>query len=432
MATSQSDQNYGGGGGSIFGKQILLLAMVVVGGILVYNTFFSGSGGGLGLFGGGGGREVQLTYVPNDFKPSLNEEATLKILSDPAKYRKEFDDMVYNFNLSLLYHVANRMGMPDSLKRRLEPAYKQHHNYLEALYYEDFLALKDSSATLYETWYNDNTNQAVEIFNEVAGKYTCFFVTQVMATLIETEGGRLMARGKKVGTPCAIAINEGLRPMVDRLEKRAAIYDFSASRGLLKEKVRKGIAELATYEIRSRLGIDRKLQYKIFGFAISETNIQVEAISVIKAGFKLDRYFDVTLSPSKNTVFVTLPEPSIVSHEVFPRVDKLDVGYLAGINSEEMNTNFNELRREFRQDALVNEKILEKAKGRADSVMQLLLGPTVRAMGRNYKLEVRYRESPEVLDANERLRRAESPTPVEEPPIKDPQPVEKPKEFIPQ
>jgi hypothetical protein len=97
-----------------------------------------------------------------------------------------------------------------------------------------------------------------------------------------------------------------------------------------------------------------------------------------------------------------------------------------------MNTNFNELRREFRQDALVNEKILEKAKGRADSVMQLLLGPTVRAMGRNYKLEVRYRESPEVLDANERLRRAESPTPVEEPPIKDPQPVEKPKEFIPQ
>jgi hypothetical protein len=411
MATHQPDGGYDSGGAAM-GKQLLMLALLVVLAILVYQTFFA-DGDFSNPFSKG--KEMRLTYMPSDFKPSLDEEATLRILSSPEQYKKEFDDLVYNFNLSLLYHVANRMGLPDSLKRQLEPAYRKHHEYLKDLYYNDFVALKDTTGSMYETWYNDNANQAVQVFNEVAGKYTCFFVTQIMATLIKADGGRLLAKGKKVETPCGIAINEGLRPMVDRLQKKAAIYDFSASRGFLKDRVRKGIAELATYELRSRMGIDRTLQYKIFGFSISETNVQVEAISVIKAGFKLDQYFDVTFNPNKGLVYVTLPEPQIVSHEVYPRVDKLDVGFLSGIDKEELNTNFNELRRQFRQDALENEGVLDKARMRADSVMQLILGPTVKSMGRNYKLEVRYRNMPQMLDEDELRRRGEQKAPATEP-----------------
>jgi hypothetical protein len=297
------------------------------------------------------------------------------------------------------------MALPDSLKRRLEPEYRKHHDYLKSLYFNDFVALKDTTAGMYETWYNDNTNQAVQIFNEVAGKYTCFFVTQIMATLIKAESGRVMAKGKNVETPCGIAINEGLNPMVMRLRKRAEIVDFSASRGLLKDKVRQGVTELATYELRSRLGIDKTLQYKLLGFSISETDIRVEAISVIKAGFKLDQYFDVTFSPSKGIVYVKLPQPTILSHEVYPRVDKLDVGFLAGINEKDMNERFNELRREFRRDAIENEKVLDKAKMRADSAMQLIMGPVIKSINRKYKLQVRFEDVVQPQTEDERLRR---------------------------
>jgi hypothetical protein len=385
------------GGGGLAAKQILLLILVVVAGYLIYNTFF-----GDGLFSGifQSPKEVKLTYMESGFQPNLDEEATLRILSNPEMYKKEFNDLVYNFNISLLYHVANRMALPDSLKRRLEPEYKVHHAYLSDLYYKDFIVLKDTSATLYENWYNDNANSAVQLFNEVAGKYTCFFVTQIMATLLKANGGRLMAKGKDVESPCGIALQEGLHPMVERLRKKAEIIDFSASRGLLKEKVRKGIAELATYELRSKMAIDKTLQYKIFGFSVSETDLRVEAISVIKAGFKLDEYFDVTFSPKKGIIYVTLPPPSIVSHEVYPRVDKLDVGFLAGITGEEMNRNFNELRRQFRQEALEDEKILQKAEARADSVMQLMMGPMVRSINRNYKLQVRFQQSSAPVEEN--------------------------------
>lgn len=407
MSTQQTDGAYTppeGGGGSILGKQLFLLVLVCIGGFVVYRMF-SGDGGISGFFQSP--KEVRLTYVQSDFQPNLDEEATLRILSQPEQYHKEFDQMVYDFNVSLLYHIANRMALPDSLKRRLEPEYQKQHDYLKSMYYNDFVALKDTTAGMYENWYNDNANMAVQIFNEVAGKYTCFFVTQIMATLIKSNNGAIMAKGRKIDTPCGIALAEGLQPMVERLRKKAEIIDFSASRGLLKEKVRKGIAELATYELRSRLAIDKTLQYKIFGLSVSETDLRVEAISVIKAGFKLDNYFDVTFSPKKGIIYVTLPPPTIVSHEVYPRVDKLEVGWLAGINGDEMNRNFNDLRRQFRSDAIDNEKVLDKAKARADSVMQLMMGPMVKSINRNYKLQVRFQDVQEQITEDERRRRGE-------------------------
>ncbi|MCC6462867.1 MAG: DUF4230 domain-containing protein [Saprospiraceae bacterium] len=427
MATHQPDApRPQQGSGVIFGRQILLLALICVAGIMIYKTC---SGGGLLSNFFQSPKGVQLTYVPSDFQPNLDEAATLQILSEPEKYHKEFDDLVYNFNVSLLYHVSNRMNLPDSLKRRLEPEYRKHHEYLKNLYYSDFVALKDTTANLYETWYNDNSNQAVQLFNEVAGKYTCFFVTQIMATLLKANGGRLLAKGKDVDNPCGIALSEGLRPMVERLQARAAIMDFSASRGLLKDKVRKGIAELGTYELRSRLGLDKTLSYKIFGISVSETDIRVEAISVVKAGFKLDQQFDVTFSPKKGIVYVTLPPPTILSHEVYPKVDKLDVGFLAGISGEEMNKNFNDLRRQFRQDALENEHVLEKAKARADTVMQLMLGPVVKGLGRKYKLELRFQNGPEMpLTDDELRRRGEADKPKQSPTPAD----QKKNKFIPQ
>lgn len=426
MATHQADGAYSppeedGGGG--LGKQLILIALLTIAAIVGYKAFFSGGGSLSNFFQEP--KEVKMTYVPSDFNPNLDEEKTLRILSQPEEYREEFDRLVYDFNMALLYHVANRMALPDSLKRRLEPEYKRHHTYLKNLYFNDFVTLKDTTANLYETWYNDNTNQAVQLFNEVAGKYTCFFVTQIMSTLLRVNGGKFYAKGKDVGTPCDIAIHEALQPMADRLRKKAEIMDFSASRGLLKEKVRKGIAELATYELRSRMGIDKTLQYKIFGYSVSSTDIRVEAISVVKAGFKLDQYFDVTLSPKRGTLNIKLPEPVILSHEVYPRVDKLDVGFLAGINENDMNERFNELRRQFRQEALENEHVLEKAKMRADSVMQLMFGPIAKSINRNYKVQVVFQNVETEMTEDELRRRGEDgKTP---PKVSSPSPVDAPR-----
>ena len=109
--------------------------------------------------------------------------------------------------------------------------------------------------------------------------------------------------------------------------------------------------------------------------------------------------------------WVKLPPPTILSHEVYPRVDKLDVGFLSGIDEKDMNERFNELRRESRRDAIENEKVLDKAKMRADSVMQLMLGPVVKSINRKYTLQVRFENVAEVMTEEEWRRRGETGTP---------------------
>jgi hypothetical protein len=58
-----------------------------------------------------------------------------------------------------------------------------------------------------------------------------------------------------------------------------------------------------------------------------------------------------------------------------------------------MNANFNELRRTFRKEAIEDEKVLDKARLRADSVLQLLIGPMVSSLNPRYKIEIRYQQT---------------------------------------
>ncbi len=339
-------------------------------------------------------KEMQINYIPAEFDYQLEEENALAILSNPHRYRREFDQLVYDFNLSLLYHVANRMALPDSLKMQLNTEYDKHHDYLKGLYFKDFVSIRDTSANLYEAWYDNNGTGAVEVLNEVASKYTCFLVNHVITTLLQADGGKLIVKGKKVDTPCGIAMTEGLRPMIKRLQERAAIDDFSRSKGLIEEKVEKIIAELATMEVRDKKAISKQLQTKIWGYSVSSTDIEVSAISLLKVGFKLDSYFDIHLSPKSKLVTITLPNPSILSHEVYPKIDKLDIGWLREVGELDLNKNFNMLRAEFRRDAM-DSKVFERSQEQAVELMNLLFKPVVAGLNPRYKLKVRFKSIPD-------------------------------------
>ena len=79
-----------------------------------------------------------------------------------------------------------------------------------------------------------------------------------------------------------------------------------------------------------------KTKARLFGNSlinerISSTDIEVSAISILKVGFKIDQYFDLKLNTKNKIVTVTLPEPTVLSHEVYPRIDKLDIGWFREI-----------------------------------------------------------------------------------------------------
>ena len=336
-------------------------------------------------------KDIQVNYVPKEYHFEIDEENPLAILTNPQRYRREFNDLVYKLNMSILHHVAQRMGLPDSLLQEVEPLYQQHHDYLKNLYYNDFLALRDSSANFYETWYENNYTSASDALHEVASKYTCFLVNHVIMSMVESTGGKIKVVGKKIDTPCAIAMSEALRPVLKRLQERAAIDDFAKSKGLLEEKVERMISELATVELRDKKGLSKQMQTKIWGVAVSQTDVEISAVSILKVGFKLDDYFKVNINDKRKTLTITLAEPTVLSHEVYPKVDKLEIGWMRELNNEDFNKNFNILRREFRREALES-GILNKAKEQSKEIMNLFFTPVIQQLGKGYKLKVKFKK----------------------------------------
>jgi len=258
------------------GKLIVYTTIISVGAWFFYNYYQNNISDYTAI-----PKEMQISYVPSDFNYEVDEEVALAVLSNPHRYRREFNELISNFNLSLLHHVANRMDMPDSLKIHLQEEYDQHHAYLKQMYFNDFITIRDTTSNLYEAWYNNEQTSAVEVMNEVASKYSCFLVNHVIMTLLDSTNGQFMAKGRKVDTPCGIAMTEALRPLIKRLQDRAAVADFSRAKGLMEEKVERVIAELATMEVRDKKGITKQMQTKIWGISVSSTDIEVSAISLL-------------------------------------------------------------------------------------------------------------------------------------------------------
>lgn len=338
--------------------------------------------------------EYELQYMPADFKVKINPEDALRILQNPRRYRRELNQLIYDINTDILNHVSNRMGLNDSLRVEVLREYERQHPELAELYYKDFIRMRDSTAAVYEVWYEEGGGKLIEVFEEVASNYTCFMVNKVMAAVIRTRNGNILAKGADVENPCKIATGEALRPMMARMAERAAIDDFSKSKGLFKEKVENVIGELATIEIRDKKGINKQLQTSIWGMNVSETDVEITAISILKVGFRLSDYFEVQLDEGSKTVYITLPEPVILSHEVLPKIEKLDIGWMRELESVNINEGVNSLREAFRAEALES-NVMARAKVQAQELMSTMFQPVVRGIGSDFKIEVRFDRAPD-------------------------------------
>lgn len=336
-------------------------------------------------------KEVLVNYVPADFHFQLDEEYALGVLTHPVRYQREFDEMVRDINEALLAYTSRRMGLPDSIQQQVIIEYQNHHDYLSSLYLQDFLALVDSTSSLPDLWYENKYSGATDMFREVASKYTCFLTSHVISTAMETSSGRLVATGSDINSPCGVALQEALNPMMDRLRERAAIADFAESRGLIQEKAERLLSELATLEIKDKKGLNKQLQTEVFGFPISTTDITITAISILKVGFDLSDEFQLNLYPAEKVMVLTLPEPKVVSHEVYPKLENLSIGWLRELSEEDLNRSINVLRAEFRREAMES-GAMEKAKSQAEEIMQNLFAPMFANIDPSMNVRVQFQQ----------------------------------------
>ncbi|MBL7818617.1 MAG: DUF4230 domain-containing protein [Saprospiraceae bacterium] len=386
-----------------FGKKLLLFTLLCAAGFLLFKAF-NGDEEVVSTIP----RAMQVTYVPSDFKMQLDNQKTLEILSNPQRYKNEFDQLILDFNTNLVVHVANRMNLTQPQKAAAVNEYRKMHPSIRQMYFNDFISLGDSTNKTYQTWYENESSNAVDLLNEVASKYTCFFITNIIGTILKTQDGKLAVNGKAIETPCGIALTEGLRPLVKRLQETAAIRDFSRAHNLMKERVERAITELAVMEVKDKKGIRIQNASKLLGYNVSTTELEIVAMSIMKVGFNLQNYFSINVDDRNKTVIVTLPQPQILSHEVYPKVENLDIGLMRDLTSQDFNDNVNKLRQAFREDAMKSD-IFTKSQVRAQEVMNMMLQPMVRNINKSYKIAVQF-QNPKSMDYDINQQQSKSQT----------------------
>lgn len=382
-------------------KVLLIVLFISLVGIVLLNLF-SGDESGSGR-GSGAPKEFQVNYRPANFAVNLDEREAIAILSNPGKYPEAFDKLVFQMNAALIRHVASRMGLqPEQTEAMLVTYRSDFHNQIKDWYYRDFIAAIDTTSSVYQSWYENHADNAVEKIHIIASKYTCFLIQQLLSEVLNTEAGKFYARGTKAEDPCGIALTEALQPMIKELEERAAIEDFGRSKGMLEEKVSRVIAELATFEQRDKKGLSQQLQTRFLGFSVSSTAIEISALSIIKAGFKLDQQFELTLNEQSKVVNIVLGEPVILSHEVYPKIDKMDIGWMRELENLDLNRNINLLREEFRREAIQDDAVLDQAKQHAIELLNTMFLPLVQAFDSRFTLKITFRQ-PLDLSADSKL-----------------------------
>jgi len=378
------------------GKKILIIKILMVilfvslAGILVLNLFFKeGSGGRLG--GSSVPKEFLVAYRPANFKVDLDEREAIVVLSNPEKYPEAFDKLVFQMNAALIRHVGNRMGLTATQIEAMLVTYRNNfHTQLKDWYFRDFIAAVDTTSHLYQSWYENQAHNAVEKIHIVASKYTCFLMQQLLSEVLQTEAGKFYAKGTTPEDPCGIALTEALQPMMRELEERAAIDDFGRSKGMLEEKVSRVIAELATFEQRDKKGLSQQLQTRFLGMSVSSTDIEISALSIIKTGFKLDQQFELNLNEQSRVVNIVLGEPVVLSHEVYPKIEKMDIGWMRELENMDLNRNINLLREEFRREAIQEDQVLEQAKQQAIELLNTMFLPLIQAFDSRFTLKITF------------------------------------------
>jgi hypothetical protein len=88
-----------------------------------------------------------------------------------------------------------------------------------------------------------------------------------------------------------------------------------------------------------------------------------------------------------------MPNPVILSHEVYPKVEGLDIGWLREVSPDDFNKNVNDLRKAFRDDA-TNSDAFEKSKERAKTLLNTMLLPMVQGVSKDYKSKINFKAAP--------------------------------------
>ena len=334
----------------------------------------------------------QKPFQPKlDYERITNAVAKVGDANNPKDYRV-FSQSVKQIHGTILEFLSEKLGLTEEEQQSVLEHYNEYHEGFAGDYYKQLTKLNKSTFSDKEkSFVTYDTVQSVGNLSSILSSNICNLAGFIL-TLATTQSKYSSPMGMFLGKPCQFLLSKALNPIVRELKRLAVIKDLTVSKISLRKHIREMIVEMGTVKDSFRTVIDEEYILKLILGLESRANFSLHVKSIVKAGFKLDKFFKLEFDHETKEIVLTLPEPEILSNEIDARVMDMENGWFVKIDKDKINR-VNRKARQWSYDVAIESGILKNAKKNAGIILKTIFQPIVMAMDPDYKISIRFKSS---------------------------------------
>ncbi|MCE7993380.1 MAG: hypothetical protein HEP71_15445 [Roseivirga sp.] len=323
--------------------------------------------------------------ISGQFKPSVDKVAIVNSLAEitsdgPGRDSPGLEDNFKKINKQFISYLANTYYLSNQERELLLQRYDASHTDIYRASFEDFVDLNNETFIEdEEVLFTQNNFTSVSNFEGVLGKGACLAMGLFTGSVVDVPVNSLFLSVAKENF-CETIATAAFLPLIEELKRQAIIKDYEQSTIRIKSQIQRLVAELATSEVKKQTTVEKDFVTKVDWLITTTTSwadVDIDATSVTKAGFKLQEYFELVFDHEHKVIEVHLGKPQILSHEVNYQARNLDDGWAVSIKPEMVNQVINEARDILYDHALNNSNLLDKSWENAQVVIKTIFQPIV-------------------------------------------------------
>lgn len=334
--------------------------------------------------------------ISGQFKPKIDKVAIVnsvaQIRSDnPTRDSTDLEDSFKEINKQFISFLASSYNLSSQEKQLIMQRYDEKHSQIYRTSFEELVDLNDRTFIEdEEVLFTQNNFASVSNFEGVLGKGACLAMGLFTGVAVDVPVNSLFLSVAKENFCEAIAVPAFL-PLVEELKRQAIIKDYEKSTVRIKSQIQKLVAELATSEVKKQTSVEKDFVTEVDLWITTRrswADVDIDATSVTKAGFKLQEHFELIFDHENKVIEVHLGEPQILSHEVNYQAKNIDKGWAVPIKPEMVNQVINEASGILYDHALNQSNLLDKAWENAQAVIKTIFQPIVLSTPEPYMVKL--------------------------------------------
>lgn len=337
------------------------------------------------------------TEEQTQFQPNLDFDRITNSIPKPGEVSNSksfngFSQSLKQIHGGILDFLSEKLELTEEERQSVQTNYNEYHEKFAGDYYNQLIELNKSTFSgKEETFITYGTAQSVRNLSSILSSNICNLAGFVI-TVTTAHSQKTSPLGMLLGKPCQFLLSVGLNPILRELKRRAVIQDFTISKVSLIQHFREMIVELGTVKESFRAVFDEAYTVKLILGLKSEAKLKLRVKSIVKAGFKLDKFFNLEFDHGAKNIVLTLPEPEILSNEIDARVKKLENGWFVKIDEEKLNRE-NQKVREWSYDKAIESEMLKDARRNAKLILKTIFQPILLSTDPEYKISIKFKSS---------------------------------------